>query len=206
MHRCLPLALLAACVTTADSPVTQAITGYCAAPVVSARLADEDGLPPLYDEAVHAWEPDGPVRGRAVRMVEAGLADGLDAALPARFGGDAPCTLDVAVENVILPDATRHTLLSGQKSFLVTGRLRAPDGTVLAETARPFTILAEHQSGGRRGAGWSRLGRTDALRVDALVLLTGESARVLADAFGGGRTQTGLAGRLVAHPARVPGP
>ena len=160
--------VLSACVTTADSPVTPAFTGYCAPPAVEARLTDPDGLPALYDAALGPYVPDGPRTGAAVRFVEASLTDGLTAAMADGFTGDADCALSVAVENVILPDRTRFTPLSGQKSFLVRAALTAPDGAVLAETTRPFTILAEHQKRGRLGgSAWRRIGNTQDLR-DAL--------------------------------------
>ena len=202
--RAIPCLLLAACVTTADSPVDARFAAYCAAPTVEARFTDPDGLPRLYDDALRPYV-DGPHEGAALRFVEAGLADGLGAALPARFAGAAPCALSVAVENVILPDRTRFTPLSGQKSFLVRARLTGPDGAVLAETTRPFTVLAEFQRRGRLGgSAWRRIGNTEGLRAEALDLLTAASVDVVADAFGGGRTQTGLAGRLESYPGRLP--
>ena len=200
------LALLAAaCVTTAPSPVDDRLTAYCAAPAVTARFADPDGLPALYDDALAPHAPAGPRPGTAARFVEAALTDGLEAALPERFTGGASCTLAVEILNVILPDRTRFTPLSGQKSFLVRGVLTGPQGAVLADTVRPFTVLAEPQSRGRLGgSAWRRIGNTQDLRAEALALLTDASAQVVADAFGGGRTQTGLAGRLAAYPGRVP--
>ena len=197
--------VLAACVTTGQSPVDARFTGYCAAPTVAARFTDPDGLPALYDDALAPFAPEGLHEGSAVRFVEAGLAQGLAERLPARFGGAAPCALDVTVENVILPDKTRYTPLSGQKSFLVRGVLRGPDGAVLAETTKPFTVLAPFQKHGRLGgSAWRRIGRTEALRAEALDLLTASTVDIVAEAFGGGRTQTGLAGKLRSYPDRLP--
>ena len=204
LARAFALLILSACVTSGASPVGNAITGYCAPPVVTARYADPDGLPALYDEALLAAV--GPPRvGAAVRFVEAGLADGLTVDLAEAYTGDAACRLDVAVENAVLPDRTRFTPLSGQKSFLVRAVLTAPDGSILAETVRPFTVLAEHQGRGRLGgSAWRRIGNTQDLRAEAIALLTDASIVAIADAMGGRRTQTGLSGRLVAHTGRVP--
>lgn len=205
MRTLFAILLLSACVTTGESPVDDRFTGYCAPPTVTARFADPDGLPALYDDALSAYAPPGPHQGAAARFVEAGLTDGLTGALPPRFSGKAACALDVAVENVILPDRTRYTPLSGQKSFLVRAVLTAPDGSVLAETTKPFTVLAEFQKHGRLGgSAWRRIGRTEGLRAEAVDLLTAASVDVVADAFGGGRTQTGLAGRLKSYPQRLP--
>lgn len=199
------LLLLAACVTTGDSPVGAGFTSYCAPPRVDAALTDPDGLPALYDEALGAYVPNGPRRGAAQRFVEASLADGLTARLASAYTGQADCALSVAVENVILPDRTRFTPLSGQKSFLVRATLTAPDGAVLAETTRPFTVLAEHQKRGRlRRSAWSRIGNTSDLRAEALDLLSGATVMVVADAFAGGRAQTGMSGKLTAYPERLP--
>ena len=202
----LPLVLLlAACVTTGDSPVGAGFASYCAPPRVDARLTDPDGLPALYDDALSAYVPPGPRQGAAARFVEASVTDGLTARLADAYTGGADCALAVAVENVILPDRTRFTPLSGQKSFLVRATLIGPDGRALAETTRPFTVLAEHQKRGRlRRSAWSRIGNTADLRAEALDLLSGATVQVVADAFTGGRTQTGMSGRLAAYPERLP--
>ena len=203
----LVLVLLAACVTHAPSPVGDAFLRACAPPALTVRFADPDGLPSAYDEAVHAVSPaaGAPVRGHAARTVEARIAAGLRPRLAA-FEGDAACTLDVAVENVILPDATRYTPLSGMKSFAVAVRLTGPDGRVLAETTRPMTVLSDMQRRGGRfsGSAWSRPGDTDALRAEVVAGLSDATARVVGEAVTGGRTQTGLSGRLVAYPERLP--
>ena len=203
--RLLFLGLLAACVTTGDSPVGAGFTSYCAPPRVAAQLTDPDGLPALYDDALSPYVPDGPRRGAAARFLEASLADGLTVRMANAYTGEADCALSVAVENVILPDRTRFTPLSGQKSFLVNAALTAPDGSTLAETTRPFTVLAEHQTHGRlRRSAWARIGNTENLRAEALDLLCGATVETVADAFTGGRTQTGMSGRLVAYPGRLP--
>ena len=198
--------ILVACVTTGNSPVGAAFTDHCAPPRVEARFTDPDGLPALYDDALRAYVPDGPRAGAAQRFVTDSISDGLTAALAGRFAGTADCGLDVAVENVILPDRTRYTPLSGQKSYLVRAVLTDADGTVLAETARPFTVLAEHQKRGRLGgSAWRRIGRTADLRAEALDLLNAATVQIIGDAFSGGRTQTGMAGKLAAYPDRLPG-
>lgn len=203
--RLLAALLLAACVTTGDSPVGAAFTSYCAPPRIEAAFTDPDGLPTLYDDALGAYVPQGPRQGAAARFVTAGLADGLTVRLAEAYTGTADCALAVAVENVILPDRTRFTPLSGRKSFLVGARLTGPDGAVLAETERGFTVIAEHQRHGRLGgSAWRRIGNTADLRAEALDLLTAASVQAVGDAFTGGRTQTGLSGQLVAYPERLP--
>ena len=199
------LALVAACVTHTPSPVGDAFLAACAPPALTVRFADPDGLPRGYDEATHAaFSPEGASpQGYAASIVEERIAAGLAPRLAA-YRGEAACRLDVAVENVILPDATRFTPLSGMKSFGVGVVLTGPDGAVLAETARPFTVLSEMQRSSRfGGSAWRRLGRTDALRVDAILSLSEETALVVGEAVTGGRAQSGLSGRLVAYPERV---
>ena len=210
MHRLpflLPLALLlCACVTHGPSPVGEAHLAACAPPALTVRLTDPDGLPRAYDEALHAaFSPEGTAPpGYAARIAEQRVAKGLEPRL-ASYRGGAPCALDVAIENVILPDATRYTPLSGMKSFGVAVRLTGPDGAVLAETTRPLTVLSDMQRRGGRlsGSAWARPGTTRDLRADAILSLSDATARVVAEAVTGGRTQTGLSGRLVAYPDRL---
>lgn len=196
---------LACCVTTAPSPVDDAFTSSLAPPAVTVVFADPDGLPRAYDAAMRAYAEadDAALDGTAVRWVEAELAFGIEARLTDAYVGTRPARLLVRVENVILPDRTRFTPLSGQKSFLVTATLTTPDGTVLAETPRGFTVLSDMQRTRLGGSAWSRLGRTDQLRAEAIVTLTEATAEVVGDALTGGRTQTGMSGKLTAYPDRI---
>jgi hypothetical protein len=198
--------LLTACVTTAPSPVDGAFTSVLAPPAVVVTFTDEDGLPAAYDEAVRAFVPDAesPLAGAATAYIERELAAGLTGRLAEAYTGDAPAALRVEVVNVILPDRTRFTPLSGMKSFAVTATLTGADGTVLAETRRPFTVLSEMQGSVLGGSEWRRLGRTEALRAEAIVTLTEAAANAVAEAMGGGRAQTGLSGGLAAYPERLP--
>ena len=195
--------LLPACVTHAPSPVGEAFLAACAPPSVHVSLTDD--LPRTYDEALHAaFSPEGtaPV-GYADDISEEIVAEELAPRLAA-YRGEASCALTVEVANVILPDATRFTALSGMKSYGVLMTLTAPDGTVLAETTRPFTVLAEPQRHGRLGgSAWRRLGNTDDLRVGVIVSLSEATAEVVADAMTGGQAQSGMSGRLVAYPERL---
>ena len=197
------LLILAACVTHAPSPVGPAFLSACAPPSVSVAVTDD--LPRAYDEALHAaFSPEGtaPV-GYAAMIAEEIVARELTPRLTA-YRGDAPCALTVEVANVILPDATRFTALSGMKSYGVLMTLTAPDGAVLAETTRPFTVLAEPQRHGRLGgSAWRRLGNTDDLRVEVIVSLSEATARIVSEAVTGGQAQSGMSGRLVAYPERL---
>lgn len=199
------LAIVGGCVTYTPSSVDDAFITACAPPALSVAFTDPDGLPRTYDDALAAAvAPEGPRTGHAVRVAEGIIAEGLAPYLDA-YRGSAACALAVEVENVILPDATRFTPLSGMKSFGVAFRLAGPDGAVLAETERPFTVLSEMQRSGRfGGSAWRRIGNTDDLRVGVVVTLSEATAQVVGEAVTGGRAQSGLSGRLVAYPERLP--
>ena len=200
------LFFLTACVTHAPSPVDAAFTERLAPPALTVRFADPDGLPGAYDDALALAVPGGgPRAGYAAQVIEREVAAGIAPRLSA-YAGDASASLDVEIVDVILPDATRFTPLSGQKSFAVALRLTAPDGAVLAETTRPIVVLSDMQKRGGRlsGSAWSRLGDTDRLRAEAILSLAEATARIVGEAMTGGRTQTGLSGGLSAYPERLP--
>ena len=194
--------LLSSCVTTASSPVGEAVTARYAPPAVTVRVTDEDGLPPLYDDALAPYAPEGPRAGAARRLVEARVAMILGEELASGYTGAAPAALDVEIDSIMLPDRMRFTPVSGGKSFRVRLTLTDAEGAVIAETARPFVILSEHQTRGRlRAPAWRTIGNTEDLRVEAIATLTEATALIAAEALSGGQTQTGLAGKLVLGPA-----
>ncbi|WP_031549806.1 hypothetical protein [Parvularcula oceani] len=202
------LVLLSACVTTADSPVDAAFTSAYAPPAVRVRVTDAEELPGTYDLAFREaglTRAGAPLDGSAAAWVERTLAERLGEQLSPAYTGRRRAQLEVAVVNVILPDATRFTPLSGMKSFAVEARLLDGEGRVLAETTRPFTVLSEMQKRRFGRSAWSRLGETDRLRVEAVMSLTESAALVIADAMTGGSVQTGLSGGFTAYPERIGG-
>ena len=205
MRVVLPALLLAACVTHAPSPVGDTLLDHCAPPALTVALTDPDGLPRAYDDALHTAlaEVIAPRAGFAQASVERAVTDSLAPRLDT-YRGEAACGLRVEIHNVILPDATRFTPLSGMKSFGVVFALTDGEGTVLAETIHPFTILSDMQRSSRfGGSAWRRIGNTEDLRVEALLSLSEATAQVVGEAVTGGRTQTGMSGRLRAYPERA---
>ncbi|MBB4659429.1 hypothetical protein [Parvularcula dongshanensis] len=197
---------LAACVTTGRSPVDDRVTSRFAPPAVTVAFTDPDGLPRSYDVAMRGVLGDtgGPTTGLAVSYVEETLAALLSERLPPAYTGTEPAAVRVEIVNVILPDGTRFTPLSGMKSFAVDLTLTDGQGRVVAETTRPFTVLSDFQRSRFGGSAWKRIGRTDALRAEAIASLAEASADVVAEALTGGATQTGLSGRLVVHEETLP--